>query len=858
MSNTNKLLRQDKAKSIPSLQSQYIFVALLLGSLVLLGSSLGYFNIISTSSELLNKAETTSRVLGLTTEIRGHASSAYRALQSFMLNPDESRHKSSLTNEIDLSEFILDTISQENLIKQLNLEQATQQLVTNFQTLRDASSRIFKVRVTAHDQYPALKISSEVMLPLRNEILSAISITLQEYREDPRYKQNTTEYDLLNQTQFSWMSTLAEYRLYLTNRLGTFDPLLLKQHEDSVDSYVSQAKKMSLELAQLNKKGHFGFQGSLLIKDLPYLIDRWQLAFNKVKSINQSSEWRKDSAILTTSIIPIMDAIHEDLKTVDNKIKEEYQTVLKNQTSASTKQTYILAGIILLFLVYIVISIKLLQHFIIKPIATMASAMKDEAYHHTGFNSLNLTRTRETQDLIDAFSEMSHQVFKRQDELEYQAMHDSLTSLPNRLMLHQRLDYQLKITSREHQCLTFMMLDLNRFKEINDTLGHHIGDNLLIQVGERISNLLRNVDTVARLGGDEFAVLLPNTNRSQASHVANGINESLTEPFLVNQYELQISASIGIAEYPSDGDDSHTLMQHADVAMYISKREKTGYHFYSAKEDSHSLARLSLGADLKSAIENNQLELHYQAKYLMSTGQIIGAEALLRWNHLESGYIPPETIIEIAEEMGVINELSHWIIEHAIDFCGKNHHTECACSISINLSVQNLRDPKLIKNIEYWLSKNKLASSRISFEITESAMMTNPDQSIKILNKLHNLGVKLSVDDFGTGFSSLAYLKLLPVNELKIDKSFVQDMADDESDRMIVRSTIELSHNLGLKVVAEGIESKDCWDMLADMGCDAAQGYYMSKPLDKYEFSKLIQSSGPARKPPPQKDSISA
>ncbi|MCW8934925.1 MAG: bifunctional diguanylate cyclase/phosphodiesterase [Gammaproteobacteria bacterium] len=843
MSKLNLQAAQNKARPVRSIQSQYISTALLLGGLVLIGATLGYLNITSTSSQLIKQAETTSNILELTTEIREHASSAYNSIQAFILDPDQSSYKDKLNKEINRSLQTLNAIKDEALIKQLDLKTATQNLALNFESLHEASRRLFVVRVTANEQYPALAISSEKMRPLRLEIISAINLTTREYHEDHELELNTEEYYLLNEIMLAWVSTLAEYRLYLTNRMGSFDPVLLLEQEVSVDSHADRTRDIALRLVKLDEYGHFGFEGSNVIKQLPELITLWQKSFASVKAINHSGKWRMDSTILDSSIIPLMDAINEDLKLVDMKVKQEYQKILKNQTSASTKQNYILIGIILLFLLYIIISIKLLQHFIIKPIAIMASAMKDEAQHHNGLESLKLNKTRETQDLIDAFNEMNRQVYKRQNELEHQAMHDSLTGLPNRLMLQQRLEYHLLIADRDPQNLIFMMLDLNRFKEINDTLGHHIGDSLLIQVGERILKLLRHMDTVARLGGDEFAILLPDTNREQAANVADKINQSLAKAFYVNGYELQVSVSIGISEFPSDSNDSHTLMQHADVAMYISKREKSDYHFYSAREDSHSIDRLSLGADLKSAIENNQLILNYQPKYLMTTGKIIGAEALLRWQHPVSGNIAPEQIINLAEEMGIIHELSHWVISNAMAFCAQNIHSGYECSIAINLSAQNLRDPKLLSEIKKCLQLNKLNSSEISFEITESAMMSNPEKSIQVLNKLHQLGVKLSVDDFGTGFSSLAYLKLLPVNELKIDKSFVIDMEQDESDRLIVHSTIELSHNLGLKVVAEGIENKTCWDMLLEMGCDTAQGYYMSEPIDKDSFSRLLETS---------------
>jgi len=843
VNNSDKLTSQGNKRPIRSLQSKYIFIALLLGALVLMGTTVGYFNIISTSSMLIKRADTTSNILGLTTTTRKHANSAYRAIQDFMLDPVQEGHITGLNKNIFDSQVILEKLAQEEIIKRFRLQKHISELIAHFQALLEESRLLFAIRVSANDQYPALAVSTNVMRLFHNDIFSALNLTLLEYQEDSPLKLHSEEYVLLNKALLDWINTIAKYRLYLTNRMGTFDPVLLKEQAASVDSHALQVKSIVLELVQFNQQNRFGFEGSLLIEKVPDLIDQWLAAYQKVKVINRSDEWRKDVAILAKTITPLMDAINQDLEAIDIKVKQEYQSILKNKTSASTKQNYILVSIIMLFLIYIVISIKLLQHFIIKPIATMASAMKDDAFHHSGLHSLNLNKTKETQDLIDAFNEMSHQVYKRQDELEYQAMHDSLTGLPNRLMLHQRLEYHLLIASRERQNLIFMMLDLNRFKEINDTLGHHVGDSLLVQVGERISQMLRSVDTVARLGGDEFAILLPNTNHNQAILVSESINQALEKPFNVSDYELPISASIGIAEWPSDGDDSHTLMQHADVAMYISKREKSGHHFYSASEDSHSIDRLSLANDLKAAIKNNQLELYYQPKYQMVGSQIIGAEALLRWQHPELGHISPDIIVDMAEETGVINELSHWVIENAIAFCAMNSDHGYAGVIAINLSVHNLRDSELVPKIKSCLKQSNVDSARINFEITESSVMSNPEKSIQALNKLHQLGVRLSVDDFGTGFSSLAYLKLLPVSELKIDKSFIKDIEHDESDRLIVRSTIELAHNLGLEVVAEGIESESCWSMLQEMECDMGQGYFMSYPLDKDAFTKLLESS---------------
>lgn len=839
----NKPLKStNKNSGVRSLQSQYIVTALLLGSIVLIAATLGYLNILSTSKKLTMQAENTARILNLTADIRKSTNHAYSSIQAFMLNPEHNAYIKTLHQDIEYSLKTLLLIKNSELNKQLELQLTIDKLTTEFNKLQSEASLLFSIRINANEQYPALGVSSNVMRPMRNEILSALSLSLLEHKDDPVLMRNLDAYTLLNDTLLSWVTTLSEYRLYLTNRMGSFDPVQLLEQEKNVNAHVLYTKELSLELVKLNSLGQFGFESNALIDQVPSYIDQWIIGFERVRNINHLGIWRKDSRMLESYIIPLISSINHNLKKLDKHIAQEYEIVLNNQTDASSKQNKIMIGIIFIFLVYIIVSIKLLQHFIIKPISTMAKAIKNEAYQKNGIRLLSLNKTRETEDLIEAFSEMSHQVFKRQDELEFQATHDTLTQLPNRLMLHQRMDYHLSIALRDSQSLVFMMLDLNRFKDINDTLGHHVGDGLLVQLGERLLKTLRDVDTVARLGGDEFAILLPNTNSSQARNVAINISKSLEKKFSINTYELHVSASIGIAEYPNDGHDSNTLIQHADVAMYIAKRKKSGFHIYHSHEDTHSISRLSLGDDLKIALESDLLDLNFQPQYLMSTGEIIGAEALLRWHHPNSGFISPELVVSLAEDIGIIHALSHWVIKNAFEFCSHNLQHAHDVNIAINLSVQNLQDPELIETIKNYLEIYKINSNRIVFEITESAVMTNPEKSIEVLNKLSALGVQLSVDDFGTGFSSLAYLKLLPVNELKIDKSFVMDIVDDASDRLIVHSTIELSHNLGLSVVAEGIESDACWNMLHNMGCDTAQGYYMSRPLNKQDFYQLLET----------------
>ncbi len=420
---------------------------------------------------------------------------------------------------------------------------------------------------------------------------------------------------------------------------------------------------------------------------------------------------------------------------------------------------------------------------------------------------------------------------RQQAEIRYQALHDALTQLPNRLLLQDRLEQEIARSQPRRGPFALLMMDLDRFKEINDTLGHQIGDDILRQVAGRLKAVFRESDTIARLGGDEFAVLLPAAGAGRAKHVAEKIRLALKRSFNINHHSFVIGASVGIAMYPEHGDTADTLFRHADVAMYHAKRVNAGSAFYNVDNDPHSLQRLSLEKDLSDAIESSALELCYQPKLDLRARMLVGAEALVRWVHPQRGPVPADEIIELAENTGLINNLTYWVIDEVLRQAASWAAEGFYLPIGVNLSVWNVQDAKFSWEIENKLTRWKVLPDQLEFEITESAMIADTKSVDGTLERLSTIGIKLAVDDFGTGFSSLAYLKRLPVQTVKIDKSFVQNMHADESDRSIVRSTIEMAHNLGLNVVAEGVETEETLQLLCDLGCDVAQGYYVSRPL---------------------------
>jgi diguanylate cyclase (GGDEF)-like protein len=394
--------------------------------------------------------------------------------------------------------------------------------------------------------------------------------------------------------------------------------------------------------------------------------------------------------------------------------------------------------------------------------------------------------------------------------------------------------------------MSLLLLDLDRFKEVNDALGHQIGDQLLQQVGQRLESILRDSDTIARLGGDEFAIVAPNTDAAQARKFADKVAAAINRVFFIQQQNLYVGVSIGVATYPDHGNDAMTLVRHADVAMYVAKRNNLDVFIYERQRDDHSLDRLALVGDLHDELKDPQhLQIYYQPLIDLLSREVVAIEALLRWNHPQMGFISPENIINMAEHTGLIGPLTQWVINTALRDCAECHFPSHNINISINLSAWNLQDPQLPSVIRSALDTYGQTASKLTLEITESAMMNDPVRARDVLSKLSDMGIDLAIDDFGTGFSSLGYLKMLPVDCLKIDKSFVIDMLENENDAIIVHSTIELAHNLGLQVIAEGVENQETLLRLRRLKCDLAQGYHISKPVPRDQFQKWLKNYNP-------------
>ncbi|MCB2184450.1 MAG: bifunctional diguanylate cyclase/phosphodiesterase [Desulfobulbaceae bacterium] len=428
------------------------------------------------------------------------------------------------------------------------------------------------------------------------------------------------------------------------------------------------------------------------------------------------------------------------------------------------------------------------------------------------------------------------QIEKFAKQEEHRALHDELTELPNRLLLHDRIAQAIFLAERQQALVAVLFMNLDRFKEVNEALGHTYGDFLLQEVSGRLKKLVRKSDTLARLAGDEFIVVFPCATIENTIHICHNIAEAIERPFCIEGNDIALGVSVGISIYPEHGLESEILLQRAAIAMNQAKRNDNIYAVYEQSHDTSTWDRLVLIGELRNALDENQLVLHYQPKISVKDGRICGAEALIRWRHPTKGFIQPDHFIPIAEQAGLMKSITEWVLTEALCQQAEWKKQNLALSVSVNLSVKNLQDFEFAETVDKLLRHWDTDPALLILEITETTMMVDPDRVKKVVGQLHSLGIKLSIDDYGTGYSSLSYLRKFPAAEIKIDKSFVMNMMRDEDNAVIVKSTIDLVHNIGRQVTAEGVEDQQTTEMLSRLGCDFIQGFHISKPKSPEEF----------------------
>ncbi len=831
-----------QAYTYNSLQHRYAAAAGALAVAVLVGAYLADRNLTGARTETAANIETRSEVLERSRHVRDAVWQARENLATFLLTPAPDTRRAV---HVAVRQALAHTarLGRHPWLRARNQEEAVRQLSEALRAFDRVAASVMATRVDATRQYPALAYGRGSMLPDSREFTTAVGLALEEHAGGRDYGTLRSEaFGAFIQARHWWSQMTSTFRMYLANRLGSFSEESLSVQERDIELQYEELNRWLQRLQGLKAEGALSLQGGVSLEQMQAAANGWYPAFLEVKRIHHSEGWRTDALQIKRDLVPVLASIWKRLQSLDASIERSTVQDVQSMTAVAQTQSRMLWLMTALALSFIVGGYVALERWVLRPIATVAHALKSEA-SGVANAALPNSNIRETRDLVDAFSEMRQQVYNRQQALEHQALHDALTELPNRSLLMDRLQQAIYSARRENSPLALLMMDLDRFKEINDTLGHHVGDRLLQQVAARLLGTLRESDTVARLGGDEFAILLPHTSIEDARHLGSRTLNTLEQVFSVDGHQLYIGASIGIAAYPHHGTSGQTLIQRADVAMYVAKRNKLSQSVYDPSEDQHSVGRLALMSDLRTALDDDSLELYYQPKLRLNNGQVVGVEALLRWRHPERGAIRPDELVPLAEQTGLIKPLSMWVVDRAVRQAAQWRDKGIELNIAVNLSVYNLQDAALILQLRECLDRHRLPPRYLSLEVTESAMMSDPVHAVEVLSALDAMGVRLAIDDFGSGFSSLGYLKQLPVDELKIDKSFVMDMHEDENDAVIVRSIIDLAHNLGLTVIAEGVETADIWEVLNVLRCDHAQGYYMSRPLPAQQLEQWLEQA---------------
>lgn len=824
-----------ESKQRRSLKANYIVFSAVVATILILGSastSIYVFNVTKSNARALHLRDTVTKSVNQIHQANQQADSI---LSAMVVSPQEGHpqlleqalYKSS--EEIDdlLKLPLTDTAVSKNLVTDLHADTIE---------LRRKLKDFVELIKDPNWVYPLLPYINSILLESNTEFESAATLALQEIADEDGEAYASTLYREIAQIRDLWRLQILNFRAIIVR----FSGLNRIEHIPQEQNINIINQEIRRKLAKLNKqRGKFGFETQEALSVMQTRVKQWYDDYQKVQQIRSSKIWRADINYIENNIRPLQSRIWKDLESLEADVlawsSHNTAAVEKAAWQANIELwSMTSAAILFVVLVYLMIS-----RTVLTPIAKIAGAITEEGKHVENI-ALPSKSSREIYALIASYNTMRRQIHHRQMALEHQALHDALTGLPNRALLQDRLEQAIQQAKRHKTDVALILLDLDRFKDINDSLGHSVGDQVLQEIGARLNVCLRSSDTVARLGGDEFAIIIPDADTTQASFFVEKVINKIDAPIVINEQNMYVGVSIGIALFPENGEDADTLMRQADIAMYDAKHNKKNYSFFHNEMEAISKDKLSLVGDLKEELNQptGNLSLHYQPQINVQTGRIHSTEALLRWHHPQNGMMPPDEVVRMSEQSGLIRALTNWVLERAIKDCKDWSSNGFAFNVSVNLSAWNLQDASLPESIRHLLDQYELPPGRLTLEITESAVMSDPIHARNILTKLSGMGIQLDIDDYGTGFSSLAYLKILPVNGLKIDKSFVIEMEEDDNDKIIVQSTIDLAHNLNLMVIAEGVETAEALSSLKDFHCDFAQGYHIARPMPEAEFRK--------------------
>jgi diguanylate cyclase (GGDEF)-like protein len=714
--------------------------------------------------------------------------------------------------------------------------------------LDEEISHLLAVRQEVNRWFPAMRLLQEEMYPSNQAVLGELQILLQEAETDLSAEQRLVVIEGVTNLRRSWHGMAEQMHHFIAFRLGILTGGIKADSPEylaNIRYFSGQIKSQLDSLRLLYMEVPFGLDVEERLEQIGGYTQRWLSASEQVYQLMQSAVWRHDLQLMRERLSPLLTGTRQRLSLIDQHLDKESANDIRQLTQTAEELSKAILSIALMGMLMILAAYLYINRNLLKPIAQTAHALKEEARGATDVRPPP-AHLRETSDLVEAFNEMRRQVHQRQSYLDHIAHHDALTQLPNRTLFRDRLEHALAIALRGETQVGLMFLDLDQFKQVNDSLGHLIGDELLRTVADRLVSLVRDSDTVARLGGDEFAILVEGiSQREDMSLLAQKILKVVEQPMVLDGQELRISVSIGISTAPHDDVSAEYLIRDADAAMYEAKRQgRAAYCFFDGEMTSKATEALQLENNVRQAVEQQEYTFHFQPVIDSVTGELFCFEALMRWNHPVRGFLYPGEFLSVLDQTGLITDVMSSLMAQAIEFQRDQHRQyNRKVAIALNLSVRLLNDTGFRKQLlEHLIARDFLPDSLI-IEVTEDILMHDLIEADVFLQQAKTLGARVALDDFGTGQSSLSHLRQFPFDFLKIDREFIHNVDIDANDGSLVKAMVQLAHAFGIQVIAEGVESESQLQFLQSLDCDYLQGYLIGLPSHaehRVELSQLM------------------